>query len=776
MLDWPPLVLILLALTVAQGLAWALSRWLGYQLRRCDLALGLGLPLLLLAPWLVDPAIVLAPTGGLARSGQLALDGPAPEGISPWALQSDVTLQFLPWEAEVRRAVRGGRLPLWSDRIDGGSSPWANPQAEILSPGAWIARMGPLRHHLLLALAVKLLLAIEGAILLARSLGARAAFARLAGVGFGLGGGMIAWAMYPLSGAAAWIPWHALAVVALMRRRGRLLPGVARAALLTAILAVAGHPEVPLGGGLLAATLGMAVMRRDRPLRRLAAAGSAAVLGLLLAAPLLLPLIHAAVLSGRYEDRERQVRGDALFEQGGERLLPIFLNPYGAGKPYAEPFRGRYNWCEGLVPYVGVVALAGWAAALAVGRAVARAAALFGAATVLLASGWRPLDRLLELIPGLEAVTWERAMLAGALATALAGALAGPTLFRRPRGIALLAAVVVVAASLAVRADAAVVLRWLGVAAALCAAALGGRWRRSVGPLLLVVGLADLLSWARPQLPRGPVEWFYPRTELIDLVASRFEGARPFRLVGEGRAVYPSHLAVHGLADVRQHDPLARADRRRVLAAVFDFAPGLGQYFDSFDHVDHPFLDALNVSTVVSHVQAERRLGLVRVGAAGGHTVWFNRGVLARWFVAGQIEAVDDDELESWLRALDDPRRVAVATKLASVAATLAGIPSRVERVRQTPPGHDELEIEPVDRPRLLATSQPWPEGWRASIGGRPAETVVVNGAFLGVVLPPGTDRLSLRFRPPGLAPGIALAAFASLVLGLLRWRERSDR
>jgi hypothetical protein len=212
------------------------------------------------------------------------------------------------------------------------------------------------------------------------------------------------------------------------------------------------------------------------------------------------------------------------------------------------------------------------------------------------------------------------------------------------------------------------------------------------------------------------------------------------------------------------------------LAAVFDFAPGLDQYFDSFEGVEHPFLDALNVSTVVSHAQAERRLGLVRVGAAGGHTVWFNRGVLARWFVAGRIEAVPDDELESWLRALDDPRRVAVAAELAPLAATLAGVPSRVRRVRETSPGHDELEIEPVDLPRLLATSQPWPEGWHASIEGVPAETVVVNGAFLGVVLPAGTDRLSLRFRPPGLLPGAGLAALAALTLALLGWRGRAAR
>jgi uncharacterized membrane protein YfhO len=51
-------------------------------------------------------------------------------------------------------------------------------------------------------------------------------------------------------------------------------------------------------------------------------------------------------------------------------------------------------------------------------------------------------------------------------------------------------------------------------------------------------------------------------------------------------------------------------------------------------------------------------------------------------------------------------------------------------------------------------------------------ETLVVNGAFLGVHLPAGASRVELRFRPPGLLPGLllgllGLAATAALLRGM---------
>ena len=50
------------------------------------------------------------------------------------------------------------------------------------------------------------------------------------------------------------------------------------------------------------------------------------------------------------------------------------------------------------------------------------------------------------------------------------------------------------------------------------------------------------------------------------------------------------------------------------------------------------------------------------------------------------------------------------------------------------------------------------PEGWRAG----PFETVVVNGAFLGVHVPPGASRVELRFIPRASWPAWRSGGFRS--------------
>src|SRR5437588_530800 len=228
-----------LLLAVAQGGCLLLARGLrgGPRLEWRAAALGLALPLLFLSPFLLDDTL-LAPTGVIA--GVLPLHGLPPVRFSH-LIQSDTMYQFLPWELEVRHAVRGHRLPLWSDLLDGGSSPWINPQAGVLSPLAMLARAVPIQWFLLAMLALKMLLACEGTWLLARQAGVSRASALLAAAGFTLGGGVMSWALFPHTAALAWVPWLTLGCIRLFRRpRART---IAATAAIAAALLLSGHPE-----------------------------------------------------------------------------------------------------------------------------------------------------------------------------------------------------------------------------------------------------------------------------------------------------------------------------------------------------------------------------------------------------------------------------------------------------------------------------------------------------------------------------------------------------
>ncbi|HXO26840.1 MAG TPA: YfhO family protein, partial [Thermoanaerobaculia bacterium] len=85
----------------------------------------------------------------------------------------------------------------------------------------------------------------------------------------------------------------------------------------------------------------------------------------------------------------------------------------------------------------------------------------------------------------------------------------------------------------------------------------------------------------------------------------------------------------------------------------------------------------------------------------------------------------------------------------------------------------------PADGEKLLATSLPLPAGWTAAAEGRALRRVLVNTAYLGVVVPAGVARVDLAFVPPGFRLGAVLSVLGALavsslaVLGLAR-REPS--
>ena len=632
-----PLVLVLLAiLLVTQLLLLAAVRGLGLRFSKAAVAGGLALPFLLLAPWIGSEPI-LAPLGALGVPGGPALPHPDPHSIL-----NDTVFQFFPWELEVRHALKEGRLPLWSDLADGGSSPWVNPQAGALSLIALLARALPIQHFLLAALALKILVAFEGAWLLARRVGASRRAALLAGGGFALGGGILAWGLFPHTQAGAWVPWVMVGAIGLLRRPRPI--AVATTALLTAVMLLSGHPETAANGGLFAAGCALLLARRRRPLvRGLASAALAAALGFCLAAPQLLPF--AAALPGSQRARDKAVHTSesglatgvvawaipgSWFYEGRGRFLAAPLDRHAFGPPYSgAAFTGPLSWPDALTPYAGVVALAGAFAALfaALFARAKRAALPFllpGAVFLLLAAHPVPLLRALFLLPPLRLPAYDRLLLLVPLALAVAGALGidallGRGLRRGASGHGLgardwapwLGLAVATGFGLVFHTGPASLLLWAGVWIAVLCVQWGrwGRWgrrkpvrlQRAAYAGLGLLLLADLVPWGRDLLPRGLTALFYPRTGVIEAAAREVAAGGPWRVVGQDLLAYPGVLSVYGLADPRAHNPLEPAAQIAALGAVFGFAPDLHRYFAPFERPDQPFLDFLNVRVVISN-------------------------------------------------------------------------------------------------------------------------------------------------------------------------------
>jgi hypothetical protein len=758
-----------LALILAQALAWRLARGLSLRLPIAVQAIGLAAPLAVLLPSLADHRL-LAPTDAPI----LANLPDAPRVADPdlaHGLFNDAIFQLLPWEEEVRRGFAAGHLPLWSDLLDGGSSPWVNPQAAILSPIAMLGRLLPIEHFLLGTLAVKILLAFEGSWLLARALGARRWTAALGAGGFALGGPLFAWAVFPLSSVVAWSPWLLLGTLQLLRRPCRR--HVAAAALVLAALLLSGHPEIALAECLLAAGFGAIVWRRrDRPLPACGAALLAAALGAGLAACALVPFALVAPHSLRASPGEIPAAASTAFYPAGEgRLLLSPLSPWSFGRPFHEPFAGPGNWAIAAGAYLGLVALAGIAAAL-VSRRRRLVFALLALALVvlLLAAGFYPWRALLAMLPLGGALAVDRFLPAAALPLALLAALGLEELLRRGSRASAAALLIAATASLAVRHDAPLVGLWLCIAVGV----LLGRRRRALGlGCLALAAVLDLGSWTRDALPRGHRELFYPRTPTIAAVQGVVAAGGPWRAVAGGFGVYPSLLPMAGVAEVRIDNPLALDEQLRPLTAIFEFRPEGRRYKSAFRHLDHPFLDFLNVRAVVLAASAPvpERFRPVRAKGPLPLRVFRNPAALPRFFLPAGGVVRDRADAIAGIQENRDARRVVLIREEVGDwrPPARAWEPAAVQIVASRP-GRVSLLLPPAGE-KLLATSLPFPAGWRATAFGRPLRRVTVNTAYFGALVPAGCARVELSFRPPGfrfgaLLSGLSAAAILALLIG----------
>jgi hypothetical protein len=165
----------------------------------------------------------------------------------------------------------------------------------------------------------------------------------------------------------------------------------------------------------------------------------------------------------------------------------------------------------------------------------------------------------------------------------------------------------------------------------------------------------------------------------------------------------------------------------------------------------------------------------VRGTRMDGTILLTNDEALPRWFLAGGTALVPERELPGWLAALMDPRVVALDPRdgdWTGAAESYAEVrPVKLED------GRAILELPARAAPALLATSLPHWQGWRkANSGAVLLQTRRVHGAYLGVEIPPGTTRVELRYRPPGLVAGIGFCLAGAILLALAARRPPAIR
>ena len=576
---------------------------------------------------------------------------------------NDVATMILPWTKAARMALKEGSLPLWN-RWNGGGMPLAaNSVSAALSPLTLATVFWPLAKAMVLAGAMKILLAAAGVWLWTRELGASRRAAAFASVAFSLGFSFTPpWIFFPHSTPIALLPWTLFLIERLrdLAGRGRT---VAALTFVFAFTALAGQPEAAVigffyGGLWIAARWATGGLPEFR--RVVSAVALAAAIAMALTAFLLIPSLYAIGASGRIGAMSKPYWEPILswMPHGPQwRAVTTAFFPHtlgnGVGSPML-PYRSG-TFPEAGLGYFGIV---GWSAALLFVRPGSPRRRLEWVLVALLLSGlavtvgqW-PFAEIFGRLPAISLLfpipfrTWI-AISGVALAALELDRLTQDLEARRP--LALLAAAAVPAA-LAVAAGA-VFLRFsaehaaaggrafqvrqleviLVVLAATAAVLFVARGR----PALLVGGLAFLCGgellyqWRVISRPTYAPEHLFPPTPLVRFLS---EQPRPFRVAGEGAVLFPNTNVFAGVEDIRTHDAVERRDYGAFLDATCGYP--YGEYFKKLRNLDSPALDFLNVRYVVTEPGGKapgERWREAYSGADG--RVFENTGVLPRAFV-----------------------------------------------------------------------------------------------------------------------------------------------
>ncbi|MBC7228003.1 MAG: YfhO family protein [Thermoflexales bacterium] len=697
----------------------------------------------------------------------------------------DLWGQLYPVWSFVAEWVRRGVFPLWDTRMMGGDPIVAEGQYGLLNPLNWpLFLVYPIPQWLvLLRGAFSLWLAGAGLYLYLRRspvwrLGQAPAL--LGAVAYMFSDPFVVHLGHPqFNDAMAWLPWAFLGVDR-ATRSGRQIP---KAALPVAMLLLAGHGQASLYGSL---ALGLYALWQaaegswPQGLQRLGRLAVAGAIGIALAMPALFPGLERLPFTERTGVPPELRRGyEFLSAMVVDFLTPLF-HGRGADQFWLTPERVESGYIGAVALFLVVPGILGTPRSRRTWAVIG-----LGVLAYVFSLGYRgPLYPMVAHLP-LFAESWKtgRAIFLVSFALAVLAALGMEQLSRGPRwllvcwviGLVLVGALIwvqapqwaSVAPNTPSRARALTGLRFAALLAVTTAflgwaAARGRLWGRAGIVLLLLVELVALGATAETE--RAPSADEDPH-----------HAARAFLRADSGWF----------RVDV---DPIARGlwSPASLCAEGFEVAQGTGNPMElrefnilrwRIPSVTHPAYQMLGVKYLI-----------VPKGApTGGEGIWpvfvddptvdihLNTRALPRAWLVYRTEVVENygQALERVLEENFRPEEVAVIQNGPQLNGRGQG---RIEVGYYGP--NDAVFIVETNAPALLVLSDTFYPGWQARVDGQPVPIHRTNAVFRGVLVPAGTHRVEMRYRPQSLRWGIGLMgwgvfALAGIFTGRVRrWRR----
>jgi hypothetical protein len=674
-----------------------------------------------------------------------------PRLIAPWSASApgftkytvlnmethDVSMQLAPWAHQVRETWKSGHAPLWNALAGCGYPLLANAQSAALSPLRLLALPLPLTYAMTAEAAMKVLVALTFTFLYCRRR-YDVLPSSIAALAYGFGPFVIAWLHFAQSTAACFLPAVLYQIDLLAERRTDAR--FAMTAVIGAAVVFCGHPETAVHILLFAAAyvLWLALVEKQRGfLVPLIAAG---VVAALLALPLIVPFAENVRDSTRFESQKTWGR-DMPFSDGLSLALLVQPRLYGTrpGNPWGPAM------AEAVTGFAGILGIAALISIVCdtIARRRFRDREVFFVLAALgvlaLLANIRPAVTVLHAVIGLAANARLRFLFAWILAVLIAAALN-----RLQRGVvipfviglgaaATLLAIVVMRTpfpSDAARHDGLTSVIPSVIVLIVAALALVPRVRSVAMMVLVAAVIAEMwpltIGWNSPFTKST----FYPRTPLIDAVLRHHRPGFD-RVAGIGGVLFPNTNAMFGIEDVRIHDPMEPARYVHLLGSVLT-----NDYYKKWIDPSSPLLDRLNARWVMAepgHELTDTARYQLRYAGADG-LLYENLHVQPRFFASGARVTIASASSDAYLLDIDAPTST------------------------------------------LVVSSVGWSRWWRADAAGKRLATQLVDGAFIGFIVPSGHTAVRVRYVPVSFYIAIVIALLTATLLVCFMIRARVQR
>ncbi|MCM2316176.1 MAG: hypothetical protein NDJ92_13600, partial [Thermoanaerobaculia bacterium] len=566
--------------------------------------------------WFIPLALVWFAPCWLAGRSPVAFDllegwlrpwkGPAPFAMTGNGLLADVPLQFVPWRELVTESWLSGELPALNRYAGAGSPLWSNPQAAVLAPATILGLAFSSFAWPLFAAVLRLLTALCGMYLFMRGEKVSHSGALVSAIAWGLGAGLTAFALFPHANVISLLPFLLLAISRAVERDGPR--GVAWASLVLAMMLLGGHAESVLHCAVAAIpwAIRAVVLRSEGHVRAAARCLALGVLGLMLAAPAIVPFAFQLPWSERLTRLETERSLAAAPRLSVDNVIPFVLPAHYFHSKDAAWDGDNFN--EAATQYAGLLSLVLAITAIFVAPARVRFWAILAAACLPLAFEWAGTSMLGDWLPWFDKVLHGRLRFVIALALAAAAGHGFDAVVARARGavrvmgiataLAILALVLAALANRELYASHDTLVRVLvaGAAAVVTAAVAAvvlyrGGAAIAIVPLLLFVDLCASLVDYNGAVGR---ERYYPDRPSLRALA---DGGRATRVLALGGGLMPNSGAMYGLEQVGVNDPMAYEP---FLALLRSGGYDMRHYFNRFDRLPpRILLDYLGVSRIV---------------------------------------------------------------------------------------------------------------------------------------------------------------------------------